>query len=63
MSKSITVTRVAPKWAAVRMLASTTPALNGTRMPSAAPRQRMTARTDIAVDGTFVGSPAWSPPL
>jgi hypothetical protein len=63
MSTSITVTRIAPQWAAVRLLASTTQGLDGTRMPAAAPRQRIAARTDFAVDGgTFVGSPAWSPP-
>jgi hypothetical protein len=63
MSKSIAVPCSAPARAAVRLLASTTQGLDGTGMPSAAPRQRMTARTDVAVAGTFVGSPAWSPPL
>jgi hypothetical protein len=63
MIKSIAATSNAPRWAAVRMLVSPTLGLDGTRMPSAAPRQRITARTDFAVTGTVVGSPAWSPPL
>ena len=63
MIKSIAATSNAPKWAAVRLLVSPMLGIDGTRMPSAAPRQRTTARTDFAVAGTYVGSPAWSPPL
>ena len=63
MIKSIAATSNAPKWAAVRLLASPKLGVDGIRMPSAAPRQRITARTDFAVTGTYVGSPAWSPPL
>jgi hypothetical protein len=64
MIKSIATTSNAPKWAAVRLLVSPQLGVDGTRMPSAAPRQRITARTDFAVvAGTYVGSPAWSPPL
>jgi hypothetical protein len=63
MIKSIAATSNAPKWAAVRLLVSPKLGVDGTRMPSAAPRQRITARTDFAVAGTYVGSPAWSPPL
>ncbi|HLK94753.1 MAG TPA: hypothetical protein VK365_03345 [Nocardioidaceae bacterium] len=53
---------VARKWAAVRRIASTPLCIGGTRMPSAAPRARTAAGTDLAFDGTLVGSPAWSPP-
>ena len=49
--------------AIVRILASTAPGLEGTGMSSVAPRPKAAARTDIAFDGTNVGSPAWSPPV
>jgi len=55
-------TVVARKWAAVRRIASTQLCMGGTRMPAAAPRSRSAAGTDLAFDGTAVGSPAWSPP-
>jgi hypothetical protein len=55
-------TVVARKRAAVRRIASTPLCIGGTRMPSAAPRARTTTGTDLAFDGTPVGSPAWSPP-
>ena len=45
------------------MLASTPPSLDGTRMPSSALACMTGAGTDIAFDGTYVGSPAWSPPV
>lgn len=53
---------VARQRAAVRRIASTPLCIDGTRMPSAAPRPRTAAGTDLAFDGTLVGSPAWSPP-
>ena len=53
---------VARKRAAVRRIASTPLCIGGTRLPSAAPRSRTAAGTDLAFNGTLVGSPAWSPP-
>lgn len=53
---------VARKRVAVRRIASTPLCIGGTRMSSAAPRSRTAAGTDLAFDGTPVGSSAWSPP-
>jgi hypothetical protein len=49
--------------ATVRILPSTTLSLDGTRMPSAALGHKAVAGADSAFDGTYVGSPAWSPPV
>ena len=56
-------TLVVSERATVRILASTPPSLDGTRMPSSALVCMTGAGTDIAFDGTYVGSPAWSPPV
>ena len=49
--------------AIVRIVASTMPGVDGTGMSSATPRPKAAARTDITFDGSYVGSPAWSPPV
>lgn len=51
------------EWVATHTVAPMTQSPEGTRVPSAAPRYTATTCTVIALDGTFVGSPAWSPPV
>jgi hypothetical protein len=63
MTMSNYATPVASPWAPVRILASSTLGLDGTRMPSAAPRHGATVCTGSPFEGTFVGSSAWSPPI
>lgn len=62
MIKTYDANVVARKRAAVRRMASTPLCTGGTRVSSAAPRVWTAAGTDLAFDGTTVGSPAWSPP-
>ena len=63
MLKPCNATPVVSERATVRILPSTTLSLDGTRMPSAALGHTAAAGAEIAFDGTYVGSPAWSPPV
>jgi hypothetical protein len=61
--KTCNAIRVRSERATVRILPSTTPSLDGTRMPSAVQRHMAASGADVAFDGAYVGSPAWSPPV